>query len=159
MKGVVKKSIDYNKLIKNIDVREELSQRGIEGKISGKNLMVCCPVHQEKRPSMGINVKDKKGLCNCLGCGWKGNFFSLIAFLDNISFEEAVKTFTKENIEIEDIKELESFFLESLEKSEKKVDKIKYYNKKFLDKFKEPFGEYLEYLVEERKLSKKIIKK
>tara|TARA_R110000764_G_scaffold2738_2_gene11742 strand:+ start:8350 stop:8775 length:426 start_codon:yes stop_codon:yes gene_type:complete len=39
---------------------------------SGKGYMACCPVHEDRSPSMGIEEKDNKILCHCFGCGAKG---------------------------------------------------------------------------------------
>lgn len=40
--------------------------------------LVCCPVHQETNPSMGISVE--KQVCHCFSCGFAGGFDKLLAF-------------------------------------------------------------------------------
>ena len=38
--------------------------------------LICCPVHGESNPSMGISA-DKQ-VCHCFSCGFKGNFAWLL---------------------------------------------------------------------------------
>ncbi len=56
----------------------------------GKNLVGLCPFHQEKTPS--FTVSPDKQLFHCFGCGVGGNVFSFLMKIENISFNEAVKT-------------------------------------------------------------------
>lgn len=35
--------------------------------------LACCPVHDDKNPSMSISVKDGKVLCHCHSCGANGS--------------------------------------------------------------------------------------
>lgn len=42
-----------------------------EPKVSGNDLMMCCPFHKENNPSFGINIET--GLYNCFACGAKGH--------------------------------------------------------------------------------------
>ena len=73
-------------------LKDELQKRGIERfkvfKPSGDNIMTNCPFHgnpigQERRPSMGVLVKDnefaKAGHCHCFACGWSGNFEEMVS--------------------------------------------------------------------------------
>lgn len=39
--------------------------------------LVCCPVHGESNPSMGISVE--KQVCHCFSCGFAGDFAKLLA--------------------------------------------------------------------------------
>lgn len=39
---------------------------------SGKNYTACCPVHDDKSPSMSITEKDGKVLAHCHSCGANG---------------------------------------------------------------------------------------
>lgn len=43
---------------------------------SGEKL-VCCPVHGESNPSMGISIE--KQVCHCFSCGFAGDFSKLLA--------------------------------------------------------------------------------
>ena len=40
--------------------------------------LVCCPVHGESNPSMGISVE--KQVCHCFSCGFAGNFAKLLLY-------------------------------------------------------------------------------
>lgn len=48
---------------------------------SGRNIMVCCPYHQEHRPSAGIRKSD--GLFHCFACGEIHTLPELISFCFN----------------------------------------------------------------------------
>lgn len=40
--------------------------------------LVCCPVHGESNPSMGISVE--KQVCHCFSCGFAGDFAKLLSY-------------------------------------------------------------------------------
>lgn len=40
--------------------------------------LVCCPVHGESNPSMGISIE--KQVCHCFSCGFAGGFPKLLAY-------------------------------------------------------------------------------
>lgn len=40
--------------------------------------LVCCPVHGESNPSMGISLE--KQVCHCFSCGFAGSFDKLLAY-------------------------------------------------------------------------------
>lgn len=40
--------------------------------------LVCCPVHGESNPSMGISVE--KGVCHCFSCSFAGDFVKLLMY-------------------------------------------------------------------------------
>lgn len=40
--------------------------------------MICCPVHGESNPSMGISAE--KGICHCFSCGFAGDFAKLLMY-------------------------------------------------------------------------------
>lgn len=150
---------NYLELLEDINIEEELEKRGINGKIVNENFMFCCPYHGENHPSFGINIVDgeKKGLFNCFSCGEKGNFFHLISFLDDISFEDAIRLFKKGDIDVSVILNLKKYFFNSLsEKS--KVNKIKVLDEDILKKFKFPYGKFLKYL-KSRKINENSLKK
>lgn len=44
----------------------------------GEKTLVCCPVHGESNPSMGINSDMQ--VCHCFSCGFKGGFAKLLAY-------------------------------------------------------------------------------
>ena len=148
--------IDLKKL-SSIDIPFELEKRGISFKKSQYNLMMNCPFHNEKNPSFGISFQgNKKGLYRCMSanCGRTGTFFDLIAFLDEITLEEAVKKFDI-GFDLTHINNLKSFLFKKLQQHK---NKIKIINSKVLEDYVEPDGEYLKYLIK-RKLSLETVKK
>ncbi len=40
--------------------------------------LVCCPVHGESNPSMGVSIE--KQVCHCFSCGFAGDFAKLLAY-------------------------------------------------------------------------------
>jgi DNA primase len=143
-------SFEYTNLLKNIDIEDELNKRGIEYKKSGKNLIFCCMFHHEKNPSAGVvfqdywkNGKYIKGNFGCMGCSEKKDWFNFIAYLDNISRDEAISLYDgTEQQSLDKIKKT----LEIKFKPKKKLDDLKVLDFSYLDQFTKPYGEYLEYL-------------
>lgn len=43
-----------------------------------EKMNVCCPVHGESNPSMGVNSDMQ--VCHCFSCGFKGGFAKLLAY-------------------------------------------------------------------------------
>jgi len=68
-------------------VTELLSDRQL--KIKGYELSCCCPFHDEKKPSFGINLYT--GRYNCFSCGAKGNIVTFVSEMLNISKAEAIE--------------------------------------------------------------------
>jgi len=159
MRGELQKNYNYYKIIKNVDIFEELEKRGISYKKTSKNLMINCPYHGERHPSFGINVSDKMGIFQCLSCGEKGTFFHLLSYLDDAPFEDVIRKYSKNYLDLKEIIDLKNFLKKSLKKKKKIKNNIKYFNPKFLNKFKKPYGDFLEYLIIERRLTENIIKK
>lgn len=56
--------------------------------------LVCCPVHGESHPSMGVSAD--KGICHCFSCGFAGDFAKLLMYCQPEKF--GLKTDTDENI-------------------------------------------------------------
>lgn len=44
----------------------------------GGDKLICCPVHGESNPSMGINAE--KQVCHCFSCGFAGDFAKLLIY-------------------------------------------------------------------------------
>lgn len=40
--------------------------------------LICCPVHGESNPSMGVSIE--KQVCHCFSCGFAGNFAKLLSY-------------------------------------------------------------------------------
>jgi len=52
--------------------KELIPQLFPQGQASGENqLVVCCPFHDDKNPSLSVNIKA--GMFNCFSCGEKGS--------------------------------------------------------------------------------------
>lgn len=66
-----------------IDYMVQLETRGIDIRQTGTNYaMLCCPFHEEERPSMSLSLTT--GKYNCFGCHETGTFVELIAQLDEV---------------------------------------------------------------------------
>ena len=77
-------------------IREFLDAYNIKIKREKNDELNCrCPLpsHTDKKPSFSIN-KDT-GLCNCFGCGFRGNFIHLYASVKEISIIKAIKELNK----------------------------------------------------------------
>ena len=55
--------------------------------------LICCPVHGETNPSMGISVE--KQICHCFSCGFAGDFAKLLTYSNPEEF--GYKTDTPEH--------------------------------------------------------------
>lgn len=43
-----------------------------------EDMLVCCPVHGEHNPSMGVSAE--KQICHCFSCGFAGDFAKLLSY-------------------------------------------------------------------------------
>jgi DNA primase len=59
-------------------------------KSGAQNFSGLCPFHQEKTPSFSVNVAHS--YFYCFGCHAKGDVFTFVQRIENISFPEAVRT-------------------------------------------------------------------
>ncbi len=76
------------RLLERVDIVDVIGSR-IKLKKSGTNYSACCPFHNEKTPSFGVN--QRKQYFNCFGCHEAGTAITFIQKYDNISFVEAVE--------------------------------------------------------------------
>lgn len=58
-------------------------------KKTGRNHMAVCPFHQEKTPSMSLDVA--RGLYYCHGCHQKGDIFTFVQESEGLTFPEAME--------------------------------------------------------------------
>src|SRR5438270_4460887 len=58
-------------------------------KTGGQNFGGLCPFHKEKTPSFSVHVTRQR--YHCFGCGEKGDVFSFVQKIENITFPEAVR--------------------------------------------------------------------
>lgn len=78
-----------------IDYREALERRGLEPFESGSDyLMMCCPMHDDSNPSLSVSILN--GSFRCFGCEERGTFAELIAYVDDVSVDEALSEIRSE---------------------------------------------------------------
>ena len=70
-----------------------VSERGVELKRKGRQLVAPCPFHQEKTAS--FNVSSAKGLFHCFGCGVSGDVIGFVTKHDKVSFGGALETLAR----------------------------------------------------------------
>ena len=58
-------------------------------KKSGRSLTAVCPFHQEKTPSLNLDLA--RGLYHCFGCGKGGDVYTFVQDTQGLSFNEAVE--------------------------------------------------------------------
>lgn len=61
---------------------------GIHFKRSGRNMMACCPFHNEKTASFAVD--NEKGVYYCFGCHASGNAITFLREHEKMTFKEAV---------------------------------------------------------------------
>lgn len=84
-----------NKVL-DIDLVKIFEDEGIELKRSGNGRKVaCCPFHQEKTPSLSVDVA--KNLWHCFGCGEGGNGVSFIMKIKGFTYPEAIRYLAQHN--------------------------------------------------------------
>jgi len=67
---------------------EEVIGRYVDLKKVGAQLKACCPLHNEKTPSM--TVHPAKNSFKCFGCGAGGDAIQFVMEHDNLPFNEAI---------------------------------------------------------------------
>ena len=67
-----------------VTVRQAVEHYGLEVNCGN---MVCCPFHNDRRPSMKLN----EDYCYCFGCGAHGDVIDLVTRLFNLSSYDAAK--------------------------------------------------------------------
>lgn len=60
-------------------------------KISGDEIICCCPFHKEQNPSFSINSITGSFICFSGKCGVKGDFFRFKSLMEGITYDEAKK--------------------------------------------------------------------
>lgn len=67
---------------------QDLAQRYVNLKRSGKNFVGCCPFHSEKTPS--FYIYPATGSFYCFGCGAGGDVINFIKRIENLEYVEAI---------------------------------------------------------------------
>ena len=75
------------------DLAAVVSERGIELRKKGRQLVAPCPFHEEKTAS--FNVSSAKGLFHCFGCGASGDVIGFVTKHDKVSFGGALETLAR----------------------------------------------------------------
>ena len=75
------------------DLAAVVSERGIELRKKGRQLVAPCPFHGEKTAS--FNVSSAKGLFHCFGCGASGDVIGFVTKHDKVSFGGALETLAR----------------------------------------------------------------
>ena len=78
----VAKVREANDIVAVIGERSPVKQRG-------RDFWCCCPLHNEKTPSLKIDPELQ--LWHCFGCGEGGDVFGFVMRADDLSFPEAVR--------------------------------------------------------------------
>lgn len=63
--------------------------RGVEFTKSGSQFMGLCPFHDDRNPSLSLNIE--KQLFNCFGCGKSGSVIDAVVYYENVTTGEAIK--------------------------------------------------------------------
>lgn len=75
-------------VVASLDVARWLEEQGIRLRGAGDERSMRCPFHEDRNPSLSINVRT--GLWHCHGCQANGNIFRLYMRLRGVGFTEAV---------------------------------------------------------------------
>ena len=73
----------------NVNIVEYLESEGVVLKWNGKRYFGCCPIHQEKVPSMLVDTESNK--FHCFGCGEHGDAIDLCQKIHHVDFKKALK--------------------------------------------------------------------
>ncbi len=76
-----KNDVDFPFVKQNADIVAVLAHYNVSLSGDGVQRRGNCPFHDDKRPSLSVNVEEN--LFNCKGCGVKGNVISLVQQLDS----------------------------------------------------------------------------
>lgn len=115
MKKIKQRSIEQ--LLDRVNI-VDIVERYTPVKKSGRNYVCLCPFHNDKNPSMSLNVE--KNLYHCFSCKAGGNLIGFVMDYEKLNFAEAV----------EKIAQFANFNLEY----EEGDDKNRYENKMILEK-------------------------
>jgi DNA primase len=72
----------------------DLVGRFVSLRRSGRSFKGLCPFHDEKTPSFSVN--PERGSYYCFGCNEKGNAFTFLMHMENLTFPEAARALAQE---------------------------------------------------------------
>jgi DNA primase catalytic core len=87
--GVIKRTVDIKSLIES---------KGIHLKKNGKGYFGRCPFHDDKTPSLSVNIQEN--LWQCFGCDKGGDVIRFVELFDQVDFKEAVKRLSGDSHDI-----------------------------------------------------------
>jgi putative DNA primase/helicase len=87
--------MDVNQVLKKIDNKSYFKKHIPGLNLNGKKQVKChCPLHDDKNPSLSIDIEQ--GLFQCFGCGEKGNAIQFMEKLRGVDFKTALKIVKEE---------------------------------------------------------------
>lgn len=84
-----------DRVFEEVDIVDAIAKTGVEMKQEGKEMVGCCPFHNEKSASFKVN--RAKGMYKCFGCGEGGNAVNFYMKNQGLSYPEAIRTLAKQN--------------------------------------------------------------
>ncbi len=86
---------ELQRLKEGVSVQRLVEAAGIELKTAGKDLLGCCPFHDDREAS--LVVTPTKNLWHCFGCGIGGGSIDWVMKQRNVSFRHAVELLRTES--------------------------------------------------------------
>ena len=90
--------IDYSKVRSALDFGNVLNHYQVEYPADRNQVKVLCPFHDEKTPSLSINLED--GKFQCFGCGEKGNTLEFVVRMEGKNPDDKDDLYTGAEIAI-----------------------------------------------------------
>jgi DNA primase len=74
--------------MKAVELHDLLVKSGLSRvRLRGRNIMACCPYHEEQNPSWGISLQEPHPH-GCFSCGAKGTLYGLLCHLGRLTITE-----------------------------------------------------------------------
>lgn len=107
---------------------EQILQRLEKVRKSGDGYLACCPVHDDRSPSMTIKDVGDKILMYCFSCGAKGDeIIKALGLPTSVIFKDEGKTdFDKNAYKLEKTRYDDEFFVAVFEKAKRDGELINY---------------------------------
>lgn len=81
--------MDFAVLKEQANFSEVLSRYGIAHPSTRGQVSVLCPFHEDRRPSLSVNMEAN--LFNCFACGAKGDILHFVGKIEQVSLPEAAR--------------------------------------------------------------------
>jgi DNA primase len=76
-----------------VSLQEEMEKHGLTLLRSGRKLKCACPFHNEKDPSLYINIEDEVEWFYCFGCDKNGTVIDFIQYFLGLNLTETIRYF------------------------------------------------------------------